>query len=289
MYDMLLNNKINISSLYNNIKSNVDIIRKKKLDIPCLAVIIIGNNFASDLYVKNKIFSCKKVGFLSKVFKLSSSVRENILIELIHVINKDLNIHGILLHLPLPSKFNSINIFKHIEPSKDVELLNPINFGKYIMGFNKIIIPCTPAAILYLLNIIGVKFKGLKTVILNTSNIIGKPLIFELLSKKSTVIIVNEFSKNITNITKFADVLIVAIGSPKFITRKYVHKNSIVIDVGINCINNNDFVGDVNYSDINNFVKYVTPVPGGIGPLTVIHLLKNTLVLYLLNIGFYYK
>ena len=251
---------------------------------PCLTVILVGDNPASKIYVKNKILIAKKIDIESKEILLGSDVTEDELIHHISILNKDPNVDGILVQLPLPKHISEKKIINLISPSKDVDGFHPENFGKLFMGDPKFI-PCTPLGCLYLLKHEIDDIKGKNAVIIGRSNIVGKPMASLLLSSDCSVTIIHSKSKNIEVHTRKADILIVAVGIPQMIDEKFVKPDAIVIDVGINRLEskNNDnssnkgvLVGDVKFENVLKIAKKITPVPGGVGPMTIACLMHNT-------------
>ena len=251
---------------------------------PCLTVILVGDNPASKIYVKNKILIAKKIGIESKEVLLGSDVTEDELIHHISILNKDPNVDGILVQLPLPKHISEKKIINLISPSKDVDGFHPENFGKLFMGDPKFI-PCTPLGCLYMLKHEVDDIKGKNAVIIGRSNIVGKPMASLLLSSDCSVTIVHSKSKNIEVHTRKADILIVAVGIPQMIDEKFIKPDAIVIDVGINRLEskNNDnsinkgvLVGDVKFENVLKIAKKITPVPGGVGPMTIACLMHNT-------------
>ena len=251
---------------------------------PCLTVILVGDNPASKIYVKNKILIAKKVGIESNEILLGSDVTEDELIHHISILNKDENVDGILVQLPLPKHISEKKIINIICPSKDVDGFHPKNFGKLFMGDPKFI-PCTPLGCLYMLKHEIEDIKGKNAVIIGRSNIVGKPMASLLLSSDCSVTITHSKSKNIEEHARKADILIVAVGIPEMIDEKYIKPGAIVIDVGINRLvsktndnpgNKGILVGDVKFEKVLKIAKKITPVPGGVGPMTIACLMHNT-------------
>ena len=251
---------------------------------PCLTVILVGDNPASKIYVKNKILIAKKIDIESREILLGSDVTEDELIHHISILNKDPNVDGILVQLPLPKHISEKKIINLISPSKDVDGFHPENFGKLFMGDPKFI-PCTPLGCLYMLKHEIDDIKGKNAVIIGRSNIVGKPMASLLLSSDCSVTIIHSKSKNIEVHTRKADILIVAVGIPQMIDEKFIKPDAIVIDVGINRLEskNNDnssnkgvLVGDVKFEKVLKIAKKITPVPGGVGPMTIACLMHNT-------------
>ena len=264
--DLRQNLKNEIQNLKNNVK-------------PYLVVILIGNNTASKIYVKNKEKSASEVGIKSKVIKLEVNISEKDLIKKIEYLNLDINVHGILVQLPLPKHIDERKIISKISPIKDVDGFHPVNVGNLSSG-NDAMIPCTPLGCYLLLKNTIQNLSGKNVVIIGRSNINGKPMAQLLLKENCTVTVTHSKTKNIEKICKHADIIVVAVGKPKMINKNWVNKNSVVIDVGINRIEENGskkIVGDADFENIKNEVFAITPVPGGVGPMTIACLLKNTL------------
>tara|TARA_B100000941_G_C28446246_1_gene522491 strand:+ start:267 stop:1115 length:849 start_codon:yes stop_codon:yes gene_type:complete len=264
--DLRQNLKNEIQNLKNNVK-------------PYLVVILIGNNTASKIYVKNKEKSASEVGIKSKVIELEANISEKDLIKKIEYLNLNINVHGILVQLPLPKHIDERKIISKINPIKDVDGFHPVNVGNLSSG-NDAMIPCTPLGCYLLLKNTIQNLSGKNVVIIGRSNINGKPMAQLLLKENCTVTVTHSKTKNIEKICKHADIIVVAVGKPKMINKNWVNKNSVVIDVGINRIEENGskkIVGDADFENIKNEVFAITPVPGGVGPMTIACLLKNTL------------
>ncbi|WP_343126472.1 bifunctional methylenetetrahydrofolate dehydrogenase/methenyltetrahydrofolate cyclohydrolase FolD [Buchnera aphidicola] len=246
---------------------------------PGLAIILIGNLPESLLYIKNKKIAGKFAGFLIKCFFFEINVTEFIILKKIKDLNKDKNIDGILIQLPIPQHLNYIKIFSSINPTKDIEGFHPYNIGKFYQK-SPIFRPCTSKGIITLLNYYKINIYNLHALIIGDSNTVGKPMLLELLMQNCTTSIVHKNTKNLKNLTKYADLIIIAIGKPNFLYGTWIKKNSIIIDVGINYINKNTIIGDVHYNSASLKTSYITPVPGGVGPMTVVSLLQNTFKAY---------
>ena len=251
---------------------------------PCLTVIQVGDDPASKIYVKNKILTARKNGIKSYEILLTSDVSEDELIQHISALNKDENVDGILVQLPLPKHISEKKIVDIISPSKDVDGFHPTNFGKLFMG-NPKFIPCTPLGCLYMLKNEIKDIKGKNAVIIGRSNIVGKPMASLLLSSDCSVTITHSRTKNIQEHTRKADILIVAVGIPEMIDETFIKPGAIVIDVGINRLksktkhnasNKGILVGDVKFKNVLNTAGKITPVPGGVGPMTIACLMHNT-------------
>ena len=240
-----------------------------------LAVILVGDNPASQTYVKNKQKSCEAIGMYSELIKLPEETQETELLEHIQQLNVRNDIHGILVQLPLPKHINEDNVIATISPEKDVDGFSPISVGKMMLG-QKTFLPCTPFGVMKLLEFSDVELAGKHAVIVGRSHIVGKPMGQLLLQKDATVTYTHSKTKDLPSITKQADILIAAVGRPNFITKEHVKPGAVVIDVGINRNENNKLVGDVDFEDVEPIASHITPVPGGVGPMTITMLLYNT-------------
>ncbi len=250
--------------------------RSKKGFLPDLAVIVVGNNPASAVYVKNKIKSAEDVGIATRVLQYPEDVSEQEILDRIYRLNNDYLVNGILVQLPLPNHISEKKIASAISPSKDVDAFHPENVGKIFLG-NYNFLPCTPAGIIRLLEYYKVEISGKRCVVIGRSNIVGKPMAHLLLERNGTVTVCHSKTPNLAEITKQADILVVAVGKPQFITADMVKPDAVVIDVGINRLDNGKLVGDVDFNSVSEIASYITPVPGGVGLMTVTMLLENTL------------
>lgn len=246
------------------------------LRAPGLAVIIVGNDPASEIYVYKKRQMCKELGIISKNYNLAKNTSENKLLELISNLNSNKLIDGILVQLPLPKHINSNKVIESISPQKDVDGFHPFNIGKLSIGKSNLS-PCTPKGIITLLNHIKIDLPGKNAVIIGASNIVGKPMGMELINSQCTVTICHKITKNLPSIVKQADIVISATGTPNLVKHYWIKKNSIVIDVGMNRLPNGKLVGDVDFDQVKKVASWITPVPGGVGPMTVVTLMENTL------------
>ena len=273
---------INGKELSNTIKQQIAEETKKltvNLNKPVLAVVLVGNNAASKVYVNNKKKACEQIGFESREYTLPESTTELELVTLIDKLNSDCSVNGILVQLPLPEHLNEKSIIEKISPLKDVDAFHEINVGKIMTG-NYRFLPCTPAGIIELLKSENIEISGRHCVIVGRSNIVGKPLAMLLLHNDATVTICHSKTQNLKDICKSADILIAAVGRPKFITKDMVKENAIIIDVGINKDADGKLCGDVDFENVFDTASYITPVPGGVGPMTIAMLMKNTLTAY---------
>lgn len=244
-----------------------------------LAVIMAGDNPASEIYVKNKIKACETAGIYSRTIKLDENVTEKDLIEEIEKLNKDDKIDGILVQLPLPAHIDELKIINAISPEKDVDGFHSVNLGKMIIGDKTGFLPCTPYGIMQLLDEYGIDPAGKDTVIIGRSNIVGKPAAILFIEKSATVQVCNTKTKNIKEKIRNADIIIAAVGVPNFIKGEDIKEGAVVIDVGINRVNGK-LCGDVDYEEVSEKAGYITPVPGGVGPMTIASLIKNTFKSY---------
>ncbi len=250
---------------------------KKKYDsAPGLAVIIVGNDPASQVYVRNKKRGCEEVGFYSESYELPAETTQEELIALVERLNNDDKIHGILVQLPLPKHLNETEVPLKIKPEKDVDAFHPYNVGKIMIG-NHDLLPCTPAGVMVLLEKSGIEVGGKKCVVIGRSNIVGKPMAMLLLHANGTVTICHSRTQNLKEVCLEADILVASIGKPEFVKGDMVKEGAVVVDVGINRLESGKLVGDVDFAEVEPKASYITPVPGGVGPMTITMLLKNTL------------
>ncbi|HFU9587819.1 TPA: bifunctional methylenetetrahydrofolate dehydrogenase/methenyltetrahydrofolate cyclohydrolase [Streptococcus agalactiae] len=243
--------------------------------IPGLAVILVGDNPSSQVYVRNKERSALEAGFKSETLRLSESISQEELIDIIHQYNEDKSIHGILVQLPLPQHINDKKIILAIDPKKDVDGFHPMNTGHLWSG-RPMMVPCTPAGIMEMFREYHVDLEGKHAVIIGRSNIVGKPMAQLLLDKNATVTLTHSRTRNLSEVTKEADILIVAIGQGHFVTKDFVKEGAVVIDVGMNRDENGKLIGDVVFEQVAEVASMITPVPGGVGPMTITMLLEQT-------------
>ena len=272
---MIIDGKKYSEEIKNEIKKEIIELKKKKNVTPCLVVILIGSFEPSKIYVRNKEKVANEVGIKSKILKYPADAQEHEILNKITELNNDKDVHGILVQLPLPKQINVKNIINFIDPKKDVDGFNPINVGNLASGY-KSIVPCTPLGCMILIKKIEKKIDGKHAVIIGRSNLNGKPMSQLLLKENCTVTIVHSKTKDIKTECKKADILVAAAGVPNLVRGSWIKDGSIVIDVGINKINGK-LVGDVHFDEVKEKVKAITPVPGGVGPMTIACLLKNTL------------
>jgi len=253
---------------------------KEKYGKPAgLAVVIVGNNPASQVYVKNKIRACENVGFYSENIELDENISEKELLQEINKLNKNDRINGILVQLPLPAHINELKIIDSISPEKDVDGFHVSNIGKMVIGDETGFLSCTPYGIMQLLEEYEIEIAGKDAVIIGRSNIVGKPMALMLIQKGATVQICNSRTKDLRKKLNKADIIVVAAGVPKLLKKEDVKEGAVVIDVGINRVDGK-ICGDVDYEEVAEKTSYITPVPGGVGPMTIASLIKNTFKSY---------
>lgn len=259
----------------NEIKEEVECLKAEGIN-PSLAVIIVGDNPASQVYVRNKGRACEEVGIKSEIIALPAETTEEELLSKIDELNERKDMNGILVQLPLPKHINEKSVIDRISVEKDVDCFSNENVGKVVIGSPRFL-PCTPAGVMELLKRYNIEVAGKNCCILGRSNIVGKPLFSLLLAENGTVTVCHSKTENLSEITKNADILVAAIGKPKFVTADMVKDGAVIIDVGINRMENGKLCGDVDYDTVVDKASYITPVPGGCGPMTITMLLKNTL------------
>lgn len=256
-----------------NLKIEVDKLKEQGIN-PKLAVIMVGDNSASAVYVKNKSNACKKVGIDFEEFLLPEETTEDELIELIEKLNVDNTVDGILLQSPVPNHININRAFETISPKKDVDGFNAVNVGNLTIG-RDCFVSCTPYGVMRMLEEYNIDVAGKTAVVIGRSNIVGKPMLQCLLSKDATVTICHSKTKNLEEVVSKADIVIAAIGKPNFVTGNMIKEGAVVIDVGINRLEDEKLCGDVNFEEASQKASYITPVPGGVGPMTVAMLVEN--------------
>lgn len=244
---------------------------------PGLAVVIVGDDPASRVYVNNKKKACAEVGFMSEEYALPAETTQEELLALVDKLNKKPEINGILVQLPLPKHLDEKAVIEAISPEKDVDAFHASNVGKIMIG-DYHFLPCTPAGVMELIHSEGIEVSGKNCVVIGRSNIVGKPMAMLLLHENGTVTITHSRTKNLTEITKEADILVAAVGKPKFVTGDMVKDGAVVIDVGMDRDENGKLCGDVDFESVEPKASYITPVPGGVGPMTIAMLMKNTLM-----------
>lgn len=269
----IIDGKALAQTIRGNLKSEVEELKKEGIK-PKLAVIMVGEDKASKIYVKNKSKACEEVGIEYEEYLLKTETTMPELLSLIQELNNNDNVHGILLQAPLPKHLDSEVAFREISPDKDVDGFNPVNVGKLCLN-QDCFVSCTPNGVVKMLEEYKIPTEGANTVIIGRSNIVGKPLVQCLLNKNATVTVCHSKTKEIEKITQKADIVIAALGKPNFVKSDMVKEGSVIIDVGINRLDNGQIVGDIDFESIEKKASYITPVPGGVGPMTVAMLMSN--------------
>ncbi|MBQ7202409.1 MAG: bifunctional methylenetetrahydrofolate dehydrogenase/methenyltetrahydrofolate cyclohydrolase FolD [Eubacterium sp.] len=271
----IIDGKAVSKSVKESVKAECEALKKQGVT-PGLAVIIVGEDPASQVYVRNKEKACEECGFYSKKYALPEDTTQEELNALVDELNKDDKINGILCQLPLPGHLDDKEVINRIDPIKDVDAFHPVNVGAIMIGdYN--FLPCTPAGVMELIHSTGVDVSGKKAVVIGRSNIVGKPMAMLLLHENATVEITHSRTQNLSEVTRTADILVAAIGKAKFVKSDMVKDGAVVIDVGMDRDENGKLCGDVDFDDVKDKCSYITPVPGGVGPMTIAMLMKNTL------------
>ena len=279
---MIIDGKKFAQELRNEIKQEIESIKKTRNTTPGLTVVLVGNHTPSEIYVRNKELSAKEVGITSEVIRLESSITQEKLIEVIHGLNKDKKVHGILVQLPLPPHINGSKIIEEIDPKKDVDGFHPVNVGNLSSGKDSLV-PCTPLGSYLLIKNVQKNLTGLEALIIGRSNLNGKPMAQLLLKEDCTVTIGHSKTKNLKELCQKADIVVAAVGRANLVKGDWVKEGAIVIDVGINREEDKTekkgykIVGDVEFDSVVKKARAITPVPGGVGPMTIACLLNNTL------------
>ncbi len=274
----LIDGKVISSAVKQKVADEVSALKEKGAE-PCLAVIIVGEDPASKVYVANKEKACAATGMNSLKFALPAETTNDELLALIDKLNNDSSVNGILCQLPLPRHLDETAVINAISPLKDVDAFHPVNVGKIMTG-DYDFLPCTPAGIMEMLDYENIDIEGKTCVVIGRSNIVGKPMSMLLLHKNGTVTICHSRTKDLREVCASADILVAAVGKANFVTADMVKEGAVVIDVGINRLPDGKLCGDVNFSECEPKASYITPVPGGVGPMTIATLMKNTLTAY---------
>ncbi len=271
----IIDGKMVAEHLRKGIAEEVNKLKRETGLVPGLAAVLVGDNPASQIYVKNKRKACEEVSIYSEEYKLPEETAESDLLTLIEKLNHDEKIHGILVQLPLPKQINEARILRTVSPLKDIDGFHPENVGLLVEG-NPRFIPCTPHGVIKLLDYYGIEIQGKEAVVVGRSNIVGKPVSLLLLHRHATVTICHSRTKSLGEVTRRADILVAAIGRARLITEDMVKEGAVVIDVGINRLPDGKLAGDVDFENVRNKAAFITPVPGGVGPMTIAMLLWNT-------------
>ena len=272
----IIDGKLISAQIREEIAQKVIEYNKKTGKLPGLAVIIVGEDPASQVYVRNKKKACEQVGFYSRVYELPQTTTQKELNDLVEKLNGDEQIHGILVQLPLPRHLNEEEVLLKIDPQKDVDAFHPYNVGRITIG-NPKFLPCTPAGIMQLLLRSGIEIAGKECVVVGRSNIVGKPMALLLLAENGTVTVCHSKTRELADVCRRADILVAAIGKADFFTADMIKEGAVVIDVGMNRRADGKLTGDVDFASVEPKASYITPVPGGVGPMTITMLLQNTL------------
>ena len=272
---VLIDGKKVSGEIRNRLADEIQELKKKAGKTPGLATVLVGDDPASAVYVRNKNKVCGELGFQSFEQKLSADTSEEKLLQLVGELNSNKDVHGILVQLPLPDQIDSEKILQAIDPKKDVDGFHPVNVGKLVVG-NALLTPCTPTGIIALLDRYDIEISGKNAVIIGRSNIVGKPVSMLLLHRNATITICHSRTQNLEEVTRSADILVAAVGRANFVTDEMVSEGTVVIDVGINRVDGK-LTGDVDFEPVSKKASHITPVPGGVGPMTIALLMENTL------------
>ncbi|MBE7013880.1 MAG: bifunctional methylenetetrahydrofolate dehydrogenase/methenyltetrahydrofolate cyclohydrolase FolD [Ruminococcaceae bacterium] len=283
MKAQIINGKQVSQNIKERIKKEVSELKDKGI-VPGLAVVIVGDDPASRVYVNSKKKACEELGMYSVEYALSSDTTQKELIDLVNKLNDDEKINGILVQLPLPKHLDEKLVINTIKPEKDVDAFHPVNVGKIMIGdFN--FLPCTPAGVMELIKETGIEIAGKECVIIGRSNIVGKPQAMLMLHKNATVTICHSKTKDLKEVVKRADIVVAAVGVANMVTKDMIKEGAVVIDVGMNRLENGKLCGDVDFEGVSEVASFITPVPGGVGPMTIAMLMENTLTSAKLKAG----
>lgn len=276
MAAQLINGKLIAEQLLATLKQRIEQRLSEGKRAPALAVVLVGDSAASQIYVANKRRSCEQAGMRSLAYNLPADTSEDDLLKLVDELNQDANVDGILVQLPLPAQINAERVIERIDPLKDVDGFHPYNVGRLALRM-PLLRPCTPRGVITMLQTLNIDLRGLNAVVVGASNIVGRPMSLELLLAGCTVTTCHRFTRNLNDLVARADLLVVAVGKPGFIPGEWVKPGAIVIDVGINRLESGKICGDVQFDSAFERAAWITPVPGGVGPMTVATLMENTL------------
>ncbi len=279
---IILDGKAVAAKVKDGVKAQVEALAKENKRIPCLAVILVGEDPASAVYVRNKKKDCEEVGFISEGYTLPAETTQEELIALIDKLNADNNVDGILCQLPVPKHIDSTAVLERIAPDKDVDCFHPVSAGKLFRGV-PCMLPCTPAGVIRVLDEYSIEIAGKNCVVIGRSNIVGKPAAMMLLDRNGTVTVCHSKTKDLAAITREADILVSAVGKANFVTGDMIKEGAVVVDVGMNRNAEGKLCGDCDYESCYEKASYITPVPGGVGPMTRAMLMENTMTAYKLH------
>ncbi|NSM56768.1 bifunctional methylenetetrahydrofolate dehydrogenase/methenyltetrahydrofolate cyclohydrolase FolD [Wolbachia endosymbiont of Atemnus politus] len=285
---IIIDGKKIANDLCEKLSQKIDVLKREHNIFPCLKVILVGSNPASQVYVRNKQKKAKSIGISSETIVLPDGILENELIEKISGLNEDPFVHGILVQLPLPNHINASRVINTVSVEKDVDGFHDENVGRLVKGERNCLIPCTPKGSLHLIKLVESSLSGKNAVVIGRSNIVGKPMFHLLLQENCTVTILHSQSRDLAEYCSKADIVVAAVGKPNFVQKDWIKKGAIIIDVGINSVNiggQPKFVGDVDFDGVKEKAKAITPVPGGVGPMTIAFLMINTIIAACLQKG----
>jgi methylenetetrahydrofolate dehydrogenase (NADP+) / methenyltetrahydrofolate cyclohydrolase len=274
----IINGKEIAKKIREEVGKGVEELKQARGINPKLVVVLVGEDPASQVYVRMKEKGCAETGIISEIHRLPAKTEQKELENLIKALNNDKSVHGILVQLPLPKGLDAIAALNLISAEKDVDGLHPLNMGKLLKGEDPLFLPCTARGIIELILSTGIEIKGKNAVVVGRSNIVGKPIALLLLQKHATVTICHSRTQNMGEVCKNADILVASVGYPKLIKGEMIKKGAVVIDVGVNRLEDKKLVGDIDFEAAKENAAYITPVPGGVGPMTIAMLLKNTLI-----------
>ena len=272
----LIDGKLLSKKVQDYVQSEVEVLKKEKGIVPGLAVIVVGDDPASHAYINMKEKACKNVGFYSIAHKMPNTISQEEIMEIITMMNNNPHIHGILVQLPLPKHIDTDKILEIIDPKKDVDGFHAYNVGRMMTNLDSFV-ACTPLGVMKMFEEYNINLEGKDVVVVGASNIVGKPMAALLLNKNATVTVTHIYTKDLASHTLKADIVIVGVGVPSLIKENMIKEGAIVIDIGINRLENGSLVGDVDFENVAPKCSYITPVPGGVGPMTIAMLLENTL------------
>lgn len=276
---MIIDGKVLSSEIRNNLKEQIKNIEKQYKEVPHLVVLLVGNDPASESYVKAKERACKQVGIKSTLIKYDSKITEQFLLDEITKLNIDDSVHGILVQLPLPQHISQDSVIDHMSQIKDVDGLHPFNISR-LHTLRYSVLPCTPKGIITMLKSKDIQIQGKHAVVIGRSNLVGKPIAQLLLKENASVTITHRYTENLSSITKHADILVSAVGKAKFVTKDMVKENAVCIDVGLSRVEGKLY-GDFDFHNLLDHVSYISKAPGGVGPMTITSLLENTIECFL--------
>ncbi len=279
MVAQIIDGKATAKAIREDLAKKVAVLQDQGKRVPGLAVILVGENPASQVYVNSKRKACQEIGYISKAYDLPKDTSEEYLLKLIDGLNKDHTVDGILVQLPLPAHIDSTKVIERIAPDKDVDGFHPYSVGRLAQRIPALR-PCTPKGIMTLIKGTNAELLGANAVVVGASNIVGRPMTLEFLLAGCTTITTHRFTKNLKSFVEQADILVVAVGKPNFIPGEWIKPGAVVIDVGINRLENGKLCGDVEFAGAKERASFITPVPGGVGPMTVASLMQNTMEAY---------